>query len=126
MKKFYSVIVLLFFIVLIAGAMLNVKAPANYFEGKWDITVVGTPQGDSRLILCFEEKNGKLEGKVIDPATNTVVSPITSIEQKEKTVTIIFEAQGYTVSLQLNEKDKNSVTGSMMGMFDASGTRIEK
>ncbi len=126
MKKFYSVIVLLFFIVLFSGAMLNVKAPANYFEGKWDITVVGTPQGDSRLILCFEEKNGKLEGKVIDPATNTVVSPITSIEQKEKTVTIIFEAQGYTVSLQLNEKDKNSVTGSMMGMFDASGTRIEK
>ena len=126
MKKFYSVIVLLFFIVLFAGGMLNVKAPANYFEGKWDITVVGTPQGDSRLILCFEEKNGKLEGKVIDPATNTVVSPITSIEQKEKTVTIIFEAQGYTVSLQLNEKDKNSVTGSMMGMFDASGTRIEK
>ena len=126
MKKFYSVIVLLFFIVLFAGAMLSVKAPANYFEGKWDITVVGTPQGDSRLILCFEEKNGKLEGKVIDPATNTVVSPITSIEQKEKTVTIIFEAQGYTVSLQLNEKDKNSVTGSMMGMFDASGTRIEK
>ena len=106
--------------------MLNVKAPANYFEGKWDITVVGTPQGDSRLILCFEEKNGKLEGKVIDPATNTVVSPVTSIEQKEKTVTIIFEAQGYTVSLQLNEKEKNSVTGSMMGMFDASGTRIEK
>lgn len=126
MKKFYSIIVFLFFIILFTGAMINAQSPVNYFGGKWDVIVVGTPQGDARIILNFEEVDGKLAGKVIDPVTNTVVSPITNIEQKGNSVTFLFDAQGYSVSLQLNEKDKNSVTGNMMGMFDASGIRIEK
>ena len=126
MKKFYSTILFLFFIVLFAGAVLDGKTPANYFAGKWDVTVVGTPQGDARLIVCLEEKDGKLTGKIVDPATNTEISPISDLTQAEKTVTFYFNAQGYTVSLQQKEKDKNSVTGSMMDMFDASGTRIEK
>lgn len=126
MKKFYSIIVFLFFIILFTGAMINAQSPVNYFAGKWDVIVVGTPQGDARIILNFEEVDGKLAGKVIDPVTNTVVSPITNIEQKGNSVTFLFDAQGYSVSLQLNEKDKNSVTGNMMGMFDASGIRIEK
>lgn len=57
MKKFYSTILFLFFIVLFAGAVLDGKTPANYFAGKWDVTVVGTPQGDARLIVCLEEKD---------------------------------------------------------------------
>jgi len=126
MKKFYSTILFLFFIVLFAGAVLDGKTPANYFAGKWDVTVVGTPQGDARLIVCLEEKDGKLTGKIVDQATNTEISPISDLTQAEKSVTFYFNAQGYTVSLQLKEKDKNSVTGSMMDMFDASGTRIEK
>ena len=76
MKKFYSTILFLFFIVLFAGAVLDGKTPANYFAGKWDVTVVGTPQGDARLIVCLEEKDGKLTGKIVDPATNTEISPI--------------------------------------------------
>lgn len=86
----------------------------------------GYASGDARLIVCLEEKDGKLTGKIVDPATNTEISPISDLTQAEKSVTFYFNAQGYTVSLQLKEKDKNSVTGSMMDMFDASGTRIEK
>ena len=54
---------------------------------------------------------------------------IRAIEQATGSVTEALEATVVYLTIiaySENEKDKNSVTGSMMGMFDASGTRIEK
>ena len=45
------------------------------------------------------------------------------VEEKGNTVTLYFTSSGYDVYLQLEKKDDNNVKGSMMNMFDATGTR---
>jgi hypothetical protein len=39
--------------------------------------------------------------------------------------TVYFNTQGYDVNLELNKKDDDHVTGSLMGMFDADGDRVK-
>ena len=53
------------------------------YPGKWDVTVVGTPQGEPWLIVYYGRKDGKLTGKIVDQATNTRSVPFpTSTSRK--------------------------------------------
>jgi len=101
------------------------KSDADYFLGKWNVLVVGTPQGDSKMIINLERKDGKLSGAVLD-TTNKEIAPITKIEEKDKSTTVYFTAQGYDVYLVMEKKDDDHITGNLMGMFDAKGDRIKE
>ena len=39
--------------------------------------------------------------------------------------TVYFNAEGYDVNLEMNKKDEDHVTGSLMGMFDSEGERVK-
>jgi hypothetical protein len=114
---------------LIAGMFLCVNAkaqsaPTDYFAGKWKVTIIGTPQGDATMTFDFERKDGKLTGSMRD-STDKEISKITQIDEKEKTITAYFTAQGYDVNLLLEPLDADRVKGSLMGMFQAKGERIK-
>jgi uncharacterized protein YvpB len=103
------------------------QSNADYFVGKWKITVIGTPNGDASMYFKFEKKEGKLTGNISD-STGTAISTITSIEESGKSITAYFTTQGYDVNIQIEplEGDADKVKGSLMGMFDATGVRLKE
>ncbi len=106
---------------------LNVSAQtkADYYPGKWNVLIMGTPNGGAKMTFIFERKDGKLTGAVQD-STGKEMTKITSIEEKDKTITAAFTVQSYDVTLTLDPVDDDHVKGSMMGMFDAKGVRVKE
>jgi hypothetical protein len=95
------------------------------FLGKWDVNVVGTPGGDSKMIINLVEKEGKLAGAAINPADNKELFAFTKVEEEVNKVTVYFTSEGYDVYMYLEKKDADNLEGSMMDMFDATATRIK-
>ncbi|MBG6233958.1 hypothetical protein IWX76_000513 [Pedobacter sp. CAN_A7] len=118
--------ILLTGLVLLVLLSVNVKGQdkTDYFIGKWDIFVAGTPNGDVKFILSLERKDGLLSGTVNDAATNAEISKVTKVEEKDQTITAYFFAEGHDLSLFLDKKDDVNVVGNLLNMFDATGKRI--
>ena len=87
--------------------------------------VEGLPQGDPRMIVSLQRKDGKLEGAIMD-STQKETAKITKVEETEKSVTVYFTANEHDVYLEMNKQDDDNVTASLMGMFDAKGIRIKE
>jgi len=123
MKKLSSI----FTVVVALFVSLNVKAQTapDYYPGKWNILVMGTPNGDSKMTFVLERKDGKLGGAVLD-SLGKEMTKITSIDEKDKTITAAFTVQSYDVTLTLDPIDNDHVKGSLMGMFDAKGVRVKE
>lgn len=101
-------------------------AATDYFAGKWEISVIGTPNGDTKLVAELVRKEGKLSGELKDPSGALPGAiPITDIEETKEQVTIFFSAQGYDVNLVLTKVDQNNCKGSLMGMFDSTAKRVK-
>ena len=117
-----------FIFIVIAGLFLSVNVKAqtktDYFPGKWNVLVIGTPNGDSKMTLVIERKDSKLTGAVQD-STGKEVTKITQIDEKDKSITVAFTVQSYDVTLTLEPVDDDHVKGSMMDMFDAKGVRVK-
>lgn len=113
-----------FFLLLSAGVKAQSKAGADYFKGKWNVLLKGTPNGDAKLIFVLENKNDSIAG-IVQDSTGVEISKVTKADLKDNEVTLYFTAQGYDVNLLLTKKDDDHVTGSLMSMFDAEGDRIK-
>ena len=100
-------------------------ATPDYFPGKWNVVIIGTPGGDAKMTFALERKDGKLSGAVQD-TTGKELTKITSIDEKDKTITAAFTIQSYDVTLTLEPIDDDHVKGSLMGMFDAKGVRVKE
>ena len=73
--------------------------------------------------LAVLDKNDTTLAGVIQDSVGTEMSKFSKVELKDNGVTVYFTAQGYDVYMTMNKKDEDHVTGSMMDMFDAEGTR---
>jgi hypothetical protein len=125
MKKLSVIFAAIFLAVLSLGVNAQTKSNADYFAGKWNVIVEGTPNGDSKMIVSLEKKDTTLSGSILD-STNTEIAKITRIDQKDKSVTVYFTAQGYDVYLSMDRKDEDHFTGNLMDMFGAKGDRIKE
>jgi hypothetical protein len=120
MKKVNFIVVAFF---LLVSLSLNAQnRHSDFFVGKWDITAVGTPGGDSKLIVNLARKNGKLEGVVIRSGQDP--TEISKVEETKDAVKVYFRHNIIKVNLSLVKKDVNHSTGSLMGKYPAKGTRI--
>ena len=124
MKKL-SLIFTVLFAVFMAVSVKAQTTTADYFAGRWDVLIIGTPNGDAKLSFIFNKLDGKLLGSIQD-TTGKEVSKITQIDQKDKSITAAFNIQSYDVTLTLDPVDENHVKGSLMGMFEAKGIRIKE
>ena len=123
MKKVSLLFAGLFFLLL----SINVHAQtsgADYFTGKWSVLVKGTPNGDAKMFVVLDKKDTTLTGSVQD-STGKEMSKIDKVDLNGDKATVYFNTQGYDVNLEMNKKDNDHVTGSMMGMFDADGERVK-
>lgn len=114
----------LFFLLLSFAAHAQSSTGADYFTGKWNVLVKGTPNGDARMFIVLDKKDSTLTGAVQD-STGKEMSKIDKVELNGDKATVYFNTQGYDVNLEMNKKDDDHVTGSMMGMFDADGERVK-
>lgn len=128
MKKVSIILIALFFGIAINGfSQTTAPAPkADFFVGKWEITIFGTPNGDSKMVTELIRKEGKLFGELKDLTDTTKPAiPITSIEEKDGEIEIAFSASGYDLTLPLKKEDDDNLKGQLMGMFDAKAKRVK-
>lgn len=112
----------------VTGLFLSLNAAAqtkDFYPGKWNVIIFGTPNGDAKMTFALERKDGKLTGAVQD-STGKELTKITSVEEKDKTITAAFTIQSYDVTLTLDPVDDDHVKGSLLGMFDAKGVRVKE
>ncbi|HEY6978882.1 MAG TPA: hypothetical protein VH396_21440 [Chitinophagaceae bacterium] len=124
MKKI-SLFAGLFCLLLSINVHAQSKTGADYFAGKWSVLVKGTPNGDAKMVFVLEKKDTTMTG-VVQDTTGQEISKISSVELKDTTITVYFNAQGYDVNVVMNKKDDDHVTGSLMSMFDAEGERVKE
>ncbi|MEZ0609042.1 hypothetical protein ACAW74_11030 [Fibrella sp. WM1] len=125
MKKLNLFLFLLFIGVATTGFTFRL-APDDFYAGKWDIMIVGTPNGDAKMVADLVRKDGKLTGQLTPSDANAEKIPIESIEESANKLNLTFTAQGYNVTMELNKVDDDNLKGSIMnGMFNASAKRIK-
>lgn len=109
---------------LIAGfSISNTIEDAAYFEGKWNVTVFGTPQGDATIPMRFETVDGVTTGYFIgDPSG--VENTMDSVTITEGVLNAAFFIGGYDVTISLAKVDNENSSGSMLGMFNLEGVRV--
>jgi hypothetical protein len=124
MKK---VSMLLFLLVAstVFGTFLQASAPEDFFTGKWEIIITGTPNGDAKFLTNLSRKDGKLTGELSDPSGTNPVIAIDKVDENGNSMTIYFRTQEYDVNISLEKVDDNILKGSLMNMFDASAKRVE-
>jgi len=117
----------LFLFVFILGITLKgfaqSTAPADFFAGKWEISILGSPRGDVKFATNLIRKDEKLTGELVNADDKR---PITKIEETAKKLVIYFESsQGGEISIDLDKVDDNNLKGSLMS-FEATAKRIKE
>jgi len=125
MKKLSTLFVGILFLLLSLHTKAQLQNGHDYFMGKWNVVIIGTPNGDAKMIISLEKKDTAVVGVVLD-TTNTEISKISKIEMKDSVVTVYFNAQGYDVYLMLERKDDDHAAGRLLDMFDVRGERIKE
>ncbi|MGV3559935.1 hypothetical protein [Larkinella arboricola] len=126
MKKVSFFLVMVLVSVALRG-ISQAPAPEDFFAGKWEINVAGTPNGDARFVTDLVRKDGKLTGELTDP-TGTMKEkiPLTSIEESTDKIALYFTTQGYDVNIDLTKVDDDNLKGSLMNMFEAKAKRLKE
>lgn len=100
-------------------------APADFFAGKWEVTVIGTPNGDSKMLIDLVRTDGKLTGQMSNPAEPTAEKVPVTVDESADLLDLAFNAQGYDVTINLKKVDDDNLKGSLLGMFDAVAKRVK-
>ena len=124
MKKIIVLTAALITIVLISPGV-DAQPPPDYFTGQWKVKIYNTPEGDAEMIVTLERKEDKLAGNIGTEGQEETIE-ISSIVEKETSITIYFFAAGYDVYMNLDKKDDNNLEGALMDMFTVTGERIEE
>ena len=99
----------------------------DFFAGKWEITITGTPNGDAKMVTDLVRKDGKLTGELKDPTGTNPVTTITKVEEEPgKKITIYFDtAQAGEIGVELAKVDDDHLKGQLMNMFDSTAVRVK-
>jgi hypothetical protein len=125
MKRLTILTPTLLSLVLSFHAQAQSKTGADFFAGKWNVLITGTPYGDLKRVYVLEKKDNGLAGTVLD-STGKEISKCSKVDVKDNAVTLYYTALGNDVSIVLTKKDEDHVTGRVMDMFDAKGERIKQ
>ena len=109
MKKVSLLLVSLVSFLFGLGTTAQAQEAVEYFPGKWNVVLYGTPNGDAEMIMNFEKgDNNKLKGTITNKENNETIK-IDRIEEKETAVVVYFFSNGYDISINLKKEDDNKV-----------------
>ena len=125
MKKISFLITGLIFLLLSITTHAQSKTGVDYFAGKWNVLITGTPYGDLKRVYVLEKKDNDLSGTVTDGTTGKEISKCSKIDVKDNEITLYYQSMGNDVSIVLTKKDDDHITGKAVGAYDATGERIK-
>ena len=125
MKK-VSLLLLLFVLGISLKSFSQSATPVDFFAGKWEIAIVGTPMGDVKLSTDLVRKDGKLTGDLVNTADAASPKlPITKVEESADKLVLYFDSsQAGELSIELKKVDDDNLKGALMS-FDASAKRMK-
>lgn len=127
MKK-VSLFLFIFLLGICARGFSQTTTPStDFFAGKWEITIKGTPDGDAKMTTELVRKDGKLTGELKDPTGTRPAIPITKIEEDAgKKLTIRFNTeQAGEIDLALEKVDDDNLKGMLMNMLESTAVRVK-
>ena len=101
------------------------KKGVDYFEGKWKVSIPGTPIGDLKRLIILEKKDSGLAGVVKDDVTGKEIAKISKVEVKDNEVTIYYRANDIDAVLVMIRKDDDHITGNILEAYPLEGTRVK-
>lgn len=125
MKK-ASIFLIVFLLGIITDGFSQTTPSTDFFAGKWEISILGSPMGDITFSTNLVRKDGKLTGELANVYdANAEKRPIIRVEESANQMKIFFESrQGGEVSIDLNKVDETHLKGIVAG-YDATAVRIK-
>ena len=98
----------------------------DYFVGKWNATMIGTPGGDVPVTLNLERKDGKLSGTMSSKMQNDQAMPLDKVEEStDGKIKVFFQANGMNINMELERDGDDTLKGKLMGMFEVKASRVK-
>ena len=110
MKKYISFLAGIFLLFLSLKIVAQSKTGADYFAGKWNIMVKGTPSGDRKIVFVLEKKDSLITG-VVQDENGKELSKITKAEAGANTITLYCTIYEHETNFELTKKDDDHATG---------------
>jgi hypothetical protein len=125
MKK-VSILFLFLFVGIAHAGYAQTTTPADFFAGKWEISVVGSPVGDVKFTTDLVRRAGKLTGELTNTADlGQAKRPLIRVEEKGDKLVMYFESsQGGEVPIDLTKVDNDTLKGTL-ATFDATAKRLK-
>jgi hypothetical protein len=125
MKKAGIILALLFLGIVFQG--FSQTTPKDFFAGRWEISLSGTPAGDIKCATNLVRNDGKLTGELTDAADATKPKrTINKIDETADEIVIFFtSSQGDEIPLALSRADNDNLQGTLMDSFPAKAKRLK-
>lgn len=126
MKK-ASIILAVLFLGIFCKSFAQTAPSTDFFAGKWEINLTGTPNGDVKFLTTLTRKDGKLSGELANASDATQAKrPISKVDESADKIIIYFESsQGGEIALELAKIDNDNLKGILMDSFDATAKRLK-
>jgi cytochrome c len=98
---------------------------SDFYVGKWQTTIAGTPGGDVVMDLDLVRVDGKLTGTITPKMKDLKEGKLDKVEEKDDKITIYFKMANYDVNVNLEKEDADNLKGMLMGMFKAKAVRVK-
>jgi hypothetical protein len=124
MKKQLVILAILCFSV-VFNVFSQVTTPPDFFAGKWEIFVTGSPRGDVRYKTNLIRKDGKLTGELVNMEDEKDIKPLTKVEETPNKLFLFFtSSQVGELSFDLEKVDADNLKGSIMG-YTTTASRVK-
>lgn len=119
-----------FFVIFVGIAFRGISqttAPADFFAGKWEILVSGTPNGDVTFVTDLVRKDGKLTGELVNPSDPSGKRTLTKVEENGDKLNLYFDSsQAGEIAINLQKVDDDNLKGVLMDSFETKAKRIKE
>ena len=125
MKKASIIIAILFLGVTFQSYSQGAKT--DFFAGKWEINITGTPAGEVKWTTDLIRKDGKLSGELADAADPSKPKRmINKIDETADEIVLFFtSSQGDEIPVSLTKVDNDNLEGTLMDSFNAKAKRLK-
>ncbi|WP_426295133.1 hypothetical protein ACN9ML_10465 [Dyadobacter endophyticus] len=121
-----GIFLFLLFLGATAVCFSQASAPADFFAGKWEITVLNSPKGDVVFLTDLVRKDGILTGDLVEKgdAANNTRKILKAEESADKLVLVFESSQGGEMTLELAKVDNDNLKGTLY-TFEATAKRLK-
>jgi hypothetical protein len=117
---------ILFSIIFLGMIIKSFSQSTDFYAGKWEIMIYGSPMGDIKFKTELIRKDGKLTGELAyADEPDKPKRPITKIEENGDNLKIYFESsQGGDVFFDFKKENENTLKGNISG-YESVAKRIK-